>query len=100
MTPPPSTEPVPVTVPDAELALFKSWLEGQSFFAETAAERMYKAFVGGMAADRARDQTRIRELETALADWNEHLGGCSAGISKLPCKCGLEEARAVVEHHA
>ena len=45
--------------------------------------------------DEARDEvTRLREM---LANWNEHLGGCSAGRSKLPCKCGVEEARAELE---
>lgn len=45
-------------------------------------------------------QAEAGRLLSLLANWNEHLGGCSAGFSKLPCKCGVEEARAALEHHA
>lgn len=105
MNPSPSREPARVTD-----ALAEAWAADNARIranVKTASPDPF-TFPGGrslaaveridrLISDRARYQERIREYREALANWNEHLGGCSAGRSKLPCKCGVEEARALLK---
>lgn len=86
-TPPPSREHAPVT--ESDVTILQAWAEGHL-------SGSFQRIILAVLADRARYQERIVALEEALANWNEHLGGCSAGRSKLPCKCGLVEKRVLL----
>ena len=98
MTPRPSREPGQAGVSDAEARseYGKHYTVRWNRSVCAACRTEWPCVAQRLLADRTQREERIRALETSLADWNEHLGGCSAGISKLPCKCGVEEARALL----